>query len=186
MQPLTRVAGVAFVLSVLISIPETVQGRTGQELLEEWRAGGLRKTWLWTECRKIPTWVVYGPAEHSRIPYPTKESIDTIIHSRLRAAHLYAKIWESTGVLLSIDILPILSMQSITDEPNVILNEWVWISFEFSKKTDDPWTEEPIYAQVWSRQRVVGVSRLRENVSEMMDDFLEAYLLFNESACRKK
>ena len=195
MRPFALVASVVLALSVLIPIPETSQGKTISEYIEEAQEAyrmGWAKTWMSVECRRIPTTIVYAPAEHSRIPYPTKEDVETILHSKLRAKHLYVNNLESTGVSLYIVILPMISLYEV--EPDVVLtesefhalNELVWMEFEFYKRLYDPWKQEHTKAQAWTRRRAVGVSQLHENIAELMDEFLEDYLLYNDSACQRR
>ena len=144
-----------------------------------WAQDERRQHALWTECRNVRMQVAYEPAKHASTPYPTEESIRAIISSRLRAARLlYEDSWQISGLSISI--------RSAQDEPDNILNELVLISFGFHKEMHDSWTDTYRYVPVWSREGTVGVSRLREAVSELVDLFLDEYLRVNEPACRKK
>jgi len=151
--------------------------RTKADVLAE--LSGYKQHALWTECRTVGMLVAYTPAGNSSPPYPTRESIDTIIRSRLRAARLYEESrWKVSGLSIYI--------RSMKDEPDDILNALALISFGFHKEMHDPWTETYRYVPVWSRESWAGVSRLHETVSELMDEFIDEYLRVNEPACREK
>lgn len=169
MRPLTLVVGGALVLSTLLN----GLGRT-----EENSQTDLGN--LWTECQKVAPFVFYTPLKHAPKPYPTEESIDTIIRNRLRAVRLYPQEEETSWAFLFISILP------MAYEPDNSLNMLTLISFGFNKRMYDPWTGTYRHAVVWSRESWSGAGRLHAHISGLMDTFLDEYLRVNESACQRK
>ena len=109
----------------------------------------------------------------------TKESINNILESRLRSAHLFRNKISKDQV----------------SEPFLFVNVHVvarafHISMEFRKWLNDPISRRRGIGTTWHDQ-VTGIhgkdyGYILSSISEMMDRFLVEFLRVNDGTCRKK
>ena len=133
---------------------------------------------LFTGCARMRTRVIVTPDGDNGDRYGvTWDRVRNLVESRVRAARLYGDVW------------------SDVPEPSNWLTVYVWFSglavfieVEFEKgRLADPASGLEGLAQTWRHQRLgthgEDGSFVMQHVSELVDEFILAYLRVNEDAC---
>lgn len=128
---------------------------------------------LWNACRPTDLLVEGLDNDAAEIGL-TKERIETLARSRLRAARIYG------------NILPGPSETYLYVRVSVV-SRAVTTSVEFKKSLFDPISEESNYASTWQSGSVgthgEDAGFILQDLSEHVDKFIDEYLRVNAEAC---
>ena len=125
---------------------------------------------LWNACRPTHL-VVQGLNNDAAEMGLTKERIETLARSRLRAARIYRNSLFETYLYVRITVI---SRAFATE-------------IKFKKYLFDPISEENYHAPTWTAESVgthgQNASFILQGLSELVDEFIDEYLRVNAEAC---
>lgn len=149
-------------LCVLLSIPLAAQDSVKDRLRFK----------LWTDCAPLLLVVDDLPPDAADIGL-TRQSVETLVHIRLRAAQIYST--KGGTPYLHVNV-------SVRGGNHSIV-------FKFGKNvTDSKYSLLSGYATTWSRENGgthgENVELLRQSISEFTDEFVDEYLRVNADSCK--